>query len=397
MNPVAIPLGSNDADRLRVILIASVRPELTTAASLTLHRHLVNRPNIELITYLAELNDLAPGLRITRFLERLKKSRFSRFGSDLEYLAFDRLALHRRLSPPPKDGMRTVVLTLAYRNGWRVARDYAKKHGLPLVVRFDDWWPDMASLNSTLRAALNQRFFFLYKAADSNICVSEGMKSALGPHPRSYVVLPLTTENRPVVPNSPAVIPPLRVCYLGNMYDYGPMLAGLAECVTQQPEIRVEFRGAEPQWPATLKRRMKEKGLLHGFGVGPDFDRWFESFHVYLVAMFFDDHQRRRAETCFATKLVEYSALGRPVVIWAPEYSSAVQWARKSGAARCVTDPDPKKLVSMLINLAGDENKRKELGALARKAYETDFNPSSIQDRFIMALKSAVQGGRQAG
>jgi hypothetical protein len=106
--------------------------------------------------------------------------------------------------------------------------------------------------------------------------------------------------------------------------------------------------------------------------------------------MFFDAAQRRRAETCFATKLVDYSRAGRPVVIWAPETSAVVQWAKKSRAALCVTEPDARALLSALAHLKRDKALQLELAAQMRRAYETEFSPVRLQQQFMEGLNSVI-------
>src|SRR5205814_6590639 len=138
--------------------------------------------------------------------------------------------------------------------------------------------------------------------------------------------------------------------YSGNMFDYSNMLADLAQLALKQSDVRIEFRG-RPRWSRALMHEMRDRHLLHDFEPGQGFADWLVSFDAYLVAMFFDAAQRRRTETCFATKLVDYSRAGRPVVIWAPETSAVVQWAKKSRAALCVTEPEARALLSALAHL----------------------------------------------
>jgi hypothetical protein len=135
---------------------------------------------------------------------------------------------------------------------------------------------------------------------------------------------------------------------------------------------------------------MRDRHLLHDFEPGPGFGDWLGSFDAYLVVMFFDVAQRRRAETCFATKLVDYSRAGRPVVIWAPESSAVVRWAKKSGAALCVTDPDAHALLTALAQLKSDTALQLDLGARMQRAYETEFSPVVLQQQFVEALNSIM-------
>jgi glycosyltransferase involved in cell wall biosynthesis len=375
-------------DEINVILISSVRPEKSTSAALTLHRHLMNRRGIRLHILPAEHHEIVHSCFHSKIVPRLMRTPARRWAGDIDYLMHTTLSLEKHLVAP-SHGTRTVVLTLAYRSGCWVAQRYAKRHRVPLVVRFDDWWPDIAEVHSPVRRQLEQRFLDLHRSADLSLCISGGMLKALGPHRNARVILPIP-DVEPIRPSKcQDSADKFRVCYTGNMFDYSEMLADLAQLALKQTGVRIEFRG-RPRWPQALIREMTQRHLLHDFESGSTFDDWLSSFHAYLVVMFFDAAQRRRMETCFATKLTEYSRTGRPVVIWAPETSAVVQWAKKSRAALCVTDPDASALLSALAHLKRDRALQLELAAQMRRAYETEFSPVRLQQQFLEGLNSVV-------
>src|SRR5436190_9408057 len=126
-------------DEINVIVISSVRPEKSTAAAVTLHRHLVNRRGIQLHILPAEYHEIVHSSFHSKIIPRLMRTPARRWAGDIDYLMHTTLPLEKRLPAPPPPGARTVVLTLAYRSGCWVADRYAKRHGLPLAVRFDDW------------------------------------------------------------------------------------------------------------------------------------------------------------------------------------------------------------------------------------------------------------------
>jgi len=375
-------------DEINVIVISSVRPEKSTAAAVTLHRHLVNRRGIQLHVLPAEHHEIVHGPFHSKIIPRLMRTPARRWAGDIDYLMHTTRPLEKRLVPPPARA-RTVVLTLAYGSGCWVAQRYARRHGLPLIVRFDDWWPDIAEIHTSVRRQLERRFLELHRSADLSLCISEGMLNALGPHRNARVILPIP-DAEPITPSKcKDSAGGFRVGYSGNMFDYSDMLADLAQLAVKQRDVQIEFRG-RPRWPQALMHEMRQGGLLHDFEPGPGFDDWLGSFDAYLVAMFFDVAQRRRTETCFATKLVDYSRAGRPVVIWAPESSAVVQWARKSRAALCVTDPDAGALLAALAELKRDTTLQQELGARMRHAHETEFSPVGLQQQFMEGLNSVT-------
>jgi hypothetical protein len=375
-------------DEINVILISSVRPERSTAAALTLHRHLMNRRGIRLHILPAEHHEIVHSRFHSKIVPRLMRTPARRWAGDVDYLMHIALPLEKHLVAPPR-GTRTVVLTLAYRSGCWVAQRYARRYRVPLIVRFDDWWPDIAEVHNPVRRQLEQRFLELHRSADLSLCHSEGMLKALGPHRNARVIFPIPDVEpiRPSKSNDSA--DEFRVGYVGNMFDYGDMLCDLAQLALKQTDVRIEFRG-RPRWPQALIREMTQRHMLHDLESGPTFDDWLGSFHAYLVVMFFDAAQRRRTETCFATKLVDYSRAGRPVVIWAPESSAVVQWAKKSRAALCVTDPDARALLSALAHLRRDRALQLELAARMRRAYETEFSPVRLQQQFLEGLNSVI-------
>jgi glycosyltransferase involved in cell wall biosynthesis len=375
-------------DDINVIVISSVQPEKSTSAALTLHRHLVNRRGIRLYVFPAEHHELGGSSVRSKIVPRLMQTSARRWAGDVDYLMHTTLPLEKRLPPPPASAG-TVVLTLAHRSGCWVAQRYARRHGLPLAVRFDDWWPDIALVHAPIRKHLERRFLELHRSADLSLCISEGMLNALGPHRNARVILPIP-DVEPIRPSQRKdSAGEFRVGYTGNMFDYSDMLADLAQLAIRQSDVRIEFRG-RPKWPRALMHEMRQRHLLHDFAFGPAFEDWLGSFDAYLVVIFFDAAQQRRTETCFATKLVEYSRASRPIVIWAPASSAVVQWAKKSGAALCVTDPDAHALLAALGHLKRDGALQLELGARARRAYQTEFSPVALQEQFLEGLNSVI-------
>jgi len=358
------------------------------SGALILHRHLMNRSGIRLHILPAEHHEIVHGRFHSKIVPRLMRTAARRWAGDIDYLMHTALPLEKQLAAPPS-GTRRVVLTLAYRSGCWVAQRYARRHRLPLIVRFDDWWPDIAEVHTPVRRQLEQRFLELHRSADLSICISEGMLKALGPHRNARVILPIPGVE-PIAPSkSNDSADEFRVGYSGNMFDYSDMLADLAQLALKQTDVRIEFRG-RPRWPEALVDEMRHRHLLYDFEAEAGFYDWLGSFHAYLVVIFFDAAQRRRAETCFPSKLVDYSRAGRPVVIWAPETSAVVQWAKKSRAALCVTEPDARALLSALAHLKSDGALQLELAARIRRAYETEFSPVRLQQQFLEGLNSVI-------
>jgi glycosyltransferase involved in cell wall biosynthesis len=92
--------------------------------------------------------------------------------------------------------------------------------------------------------------------------------------------------------------------------------------------------------------------------------------------------------------MIDAMQLGLPVVIWGPEYCSAVKWARRGERALCVTDANPSAIRRALEELADSPAEQERLAKSSREAAATDFNHERIQTQFIDALRRAIQVNR---
>jgi hypothetical protein len=75
---------------------------------------------------------------------------------------------------------------------------------------------------------------------------------------------------------------------------------------------------------------------------------------LFLTASF-EEKDRRAVTTLFPSKLADYTAAGLPILIWGPEYSSAVCWARANPNAALVhTNLDPGPVRDALLRIISD-------------------------------------------
>jgi glycosyltransferase involved in cell wall biosynthesis len=106
--------------------------------------------------------------------------------------------------------------------------------------------------------------------------------------------------------------------------------------------------------------------------------------------MSFAPEFRRRMTTSFPSKMINATQLGLPVIVWGPEYCSAVQWARVGDRALCVTGADSSALRHALEALADSPSDQERLANSAREAAAGEFNSERIEDEFISVLRRAI-------
>jgi glycosyltransferase involved in cell wall biosynthesis len=286
-----------------------------------------------------------------------------------------------------------VLVTVAH-GWWHIkARKVAKEFKLPLVSLFQDWWPDFPEIPLAFRSRVEREFRQTSTASNVVICVSDGMLQELG-----------EPENALVVHDAPCLArrredqcdfkPPMRVAYFGNLSDYGPLIENALRVLNISDQVRLEVFGPNPLWTSGAVAEFRSRGLYHGFIPSNELTDSLQQFQAALVVMSFSPSHRRRMATSFPSKMIDAMQVGLPVVIWGPEYCSAVKWARKGERALCVTDPNPSAIRGALEELAASPAEQERLAKSSRETAATDFNHERIQTQFTDALRRAIQVNR---
>jgi glycosyltransferase involved in cell wall biosynthesis len=283
---------------------------------------------------------------------------------------------------------KTIVGTVAHGDGFYAAQRFAEKHGLPLVVFFQDWWPDMAGVSKPFVKLLDKQFMGLAKSCSLGICVCEGMKKALGAGGNLQVLPPIPAENNVTLTSSreQKEREKFKVLYSGNLDLYGGMLLQALRVFRNHPTIQLQVRGFNPSWPEEAKKEMRDAGLWLDFAPRDELVSWLQSADAFLVPMVFDEKYRRRMETSFPSKLIEFAQFGKPLIVWGPDYCSAVQWGREKDSALCVTCPDSERLFADLKILAESVPAQTQLAFSAQRAAKEEFRPDLIELDFINLL-----------
>jgi len=389
---IATAAVQQSGTRPQVVVISSVLPRPTSAGEIILHRHLSGLADWT-VQVSPPPHEAIPLSTPVKLLKRLERTRFHRWGHDLEAMANGLIWSTSTSSAILLDSP-TVVLTVAHGDGCWAAQRFARRYQLPLVTIFHDWWPDIPAVHAPIRALLANRFQQLYRRSALALCVSEGMQQQLGSHPNSQVLYPIPAEGTqqvsgktslPVGPNQS-----FRVIYLGNLYDYGPMLGDLLQAVKHHPRVQVQVRGANPSWPGGFQEEMRKRGLWLDFAPRSELEDWLASADAFLVTMSFDPALRRRMETSFSSKLTEYAQFGKPIIIWGPEYCSAIKWGLDGDRAVCITSNSPQTLVNALKRLSQDFYQQEYYASQAQIAARQEYNPVNLQQHFLEAISKFV-------
>jgi hypothetical protein len=111
-----------------------------------------------------------------------------------------------------------------------------------------------------------------------------------------------------------------------------------------------------------------------------------EEADVLFLPMTFDPVDKQNMRLCFPSKLADYTAVGLPVLIYGPDYSSAVQWARENqGAAEVVVEAGVEPVRAALQRLS-DPELRRSLGRRSTELGARYFGYEAGTRLFMSAL-----------
>ncbi len=265
---------------------------------------------------------------------------------------------------------------------WRLAR----RLGLPFAVNFQDLFACSSFLAAGQRpygwlaVRLLARYRVIQAEADAVFHTSPGMRAWFGSQGRGEVLYPLAGSTTSVCA-APSSMPSerLTLLYTGNCYGpYGQMLLRLARHLVGHRHWSLAIYAMGNDWRSEDVEFFTRSGVYRGYRPYNELEGDFLAADALLTAMSFDPVDRVFVETSFTTKLVDYTAWGKPIVIWAPTYSSAAQFVAETGAAALVERPDPDAVLSVLELVRQDPGRRRELAGAAVRVAKSVFAPDRL-------------------
>ena len=330
--------------------------------------------------------------------QRCSRTRFLPWVYGIECLYGDRLLpssiveIARQFEPD-------AVFTVAGSWDWTAlaAQRVARQLGIPIIASFNDWFdygwfPSHGSLHQTIE----RRFRCFYQEADLAFCTSEGMREALGTHPNSHVLYPtgamMPTEDSSYQPL--AVIPSqsFTVFFGGSLGDwYGSMLESLIiYCRQHYPEIRFRVFGSLANWSSDFDDWATHSNVYGGQLPFDHLRKEARHADLLLLPMGFDKTSAQVECTSFKTKFLDYLSFQRPILVWGPDYCSAVRTAREFDSADCVTTGSAATCAEAIYRLSVDPIRREALKANAQRMYCDRFHPDKIHTGLVSKIEETV-------
>jgi glycosyltransferase involved in cell wall biosynthesis len=389
----------------KLLFISTLPCEPTTGGKIQLYRHLVESNDFQM-EFIQESN-----VRAVNYLETgfspidycLRRGSKTRFFPDL--LALNYLMAERRHQQSFLEKARAfqpdAIVTVAYGSYSFVAAAIARRLKLPLITFFHDWWPDLTLCRGWTKSLLDRRFRHLCRESQLALCVSELMHQELGDWQQSQVLYPIPGLRSAIHFTPPAPVQedkPFKIVYLGVLNGHhGSSLRALTTALIHQSKnpFQLALYGSATDWPSELTASAQACGLYQGEQYGEGVTHSIlKDADAFLVVMSFAESQKRFVRTSFPSKILEYSAYGKPIIAWGSADCSAVQFLQKHQAGEIVTSSDPAEVIQCFAKLAQDPARQLQLAKAAHELAVSVFDPRVIHQQFLDSVQRILQQQR---
>jgi hypothetical protein len=389
----------------KLLYLGDVPVESTVYGAALLHRLLAGYPPADLVVLEANAWKSGPDRRLTAIRyetfplgnSRLLNSRLhTLYGSWLllrvrsKWKCID--CLLQPFSPQ-------AVVTVTHGYSWLAAAEYALQKKLPLHLILHDDWPGRDLVTKALRPGAKRLLGNYYRAAASRFCISPAMAQVYRNEfsAPATVLYPCSANVAEDYDEPPAAV--LReithpvIAFGGTVSG-----AGQAQALRVVAEALAACGGRLLLFgPLTLERsralgldlpNIELQGMLNSAAMMRSFR---ERADLLLIPQSFLECDRWQNVMSFPSKIADYSAVGLPLLIVAPEFSSMVQWCTQlEGLAEIVTEQQPGAVQSTIQKLMSCPHERQRLAIRALEVHRDYFSHATVWAQFSDALRSAT-------
>jgi hypothetical protein len=354
---------------MRVLIVASQPPIPTGGGAMLLHRHFCERKDFKVgvVTDNPSIKEHEvhfPYLYLDKptAWKRLTRTRFSRDLHSIAHLTWG-YQVPQKVMEFAKGFNPDIVFTVAGNWSWTatLARQIANRLDIPLAASFMDWWNYSQIYANWADPHIAKKYQTFYKNCDLALCISDGMKNAMGPHANAVVIHPIGTaaaDNTALPKQSNEQSNEqfkffekgtCSVAFGGNLNGwYGDMIRSLMRASATVPDISLKVYGFDDNWEDEFRLWASEQGMYGGFMPISRLRNHLKQADALFLLMGFDKTCEIVEKTNFKSKFIEYLSFQKPIFMWGPEYSSTIQYAKKFDAAEVCTSADPQDFLSVI-------------------------------------------------
>ena len=403
---VAAPIPIPITHRLpRLLVVSDVSVERSGAGSLLLYRLLESYPRDRLKVFFNPHGSHGPERRLPDVayeplpyeIPRYIQNRFDPFWPVITSLRMGGPA--RRVLASLGDFAPDAVVSVAHGFLWFAAAIVANERGLPLHLFMHDDWAQFVTHNRTgrvwdlVRRVGRLRARPVLRRSASRFSVSPGMAEEMTRTfgVSSTLIYPHRGTDSPEVTvrrRSRGGRPPV-VVHTGFVHT-----SGNADLLREVARVMGQVGGHLDLYTLQTDEQLAYHGLVppivRNVGFFPAHEmaeRIGATADALFLSASFEANHRTDASTLFPSKLADYTAIGLPILIWGPAYSSAARWSIENpGAAVLVATPDSAALERELQRLLADEAHAERLARAGVEAGKRYFELAVASDRFLQSV-----------
>lgn len=404
---------SADVDAVPVIFICDFPPSNLRGGSVLISRLLEKYPPEDLVVLTGSHYDHASpieGRLSCRHLVFPSTNETGRWGlgrikSIIEWLLIPVLALYGVWVVHSNHSK--VIVTIAHGHFFVAAMltSFATRVPFILIVH-DDWVHDVRERAVLLKYVCGPIFQFVARRAAHVYAVSPYMQAMLLENYGVTSELQMPATEPPSECDGETLTPRpndgecLRIAYAGtltgatddtlnllvNLVKADKLLGyGVERCELYLYVMATPEEATQAGWDHP---RIK----FHGWATQDELRRALAIADILFLPYSFQDDQHHFTMASFPSKTADYLKSGRPILIFAPPYSSLVRYARQSGIAEVVDEPSEEKLLEKIAYMANSAECRERLLANSQAALEENHNIRKQRNRFCQLVAQLATG-----
>lgn len=353
---------------LRLAYVGDVPIEPTNGGSLLLWRlfSLWPKDRLQILEFtLSQRNtheQLANTTTSSLPFSRLSRSRFRKIHSDFLLGSGIKRTIKKWITSQNPE----AIISVAHGSSWMVAQDVAEELNLPFHLIVHD---DFPSFHPSMFSEKRVRSNFLQRLSKSEtvFCVSKPMRDAYKRLvPGNFTVL--MPSQGPNQSDSAPIEPPVHsrecpnVVYAGsiNSESIAKHLRAMAEAMERRNFGKLIIYSQAPDSSSLAHKRIDSRAMVPP---SQTFSEFQDQADFLLLLMNFEESIRSNMEFCFPSKLVDYTATGKPIIFVGPIYGSGIQWGiQEIGKESVFTTPDYDRIVDHLVTLSKTPDEALALG-----------------------------------
>jgi glycosyltransferase involved in cell wall biosynthesis len=165
-------------------------------------------------------------------------------------------------------------------------------------------------------------------------------------------------------------------------------IAKVVQSINKEYNLKVKFILQTKEKPSWLQ---KYNSVQH---VNPvdyiDLPKYFSSADILIIPYDFTQESVQYIQFSMPTKAPEYMISGTPIIVFAPESTAIVKYAKKYEWAEIVTSSNDLELSSAIRQLLENKNLREKLGKNAINIAEENHSSTNVSRNFISMLSRII-------